>query len=289
MRSKEYLKERKRRNRGKAANKEAIKIAQLNTYKPGDPDWESKQTIVLSLVGATDVTSLSKGLEDLAVCLIPNPRFSRNQIEGFYAALSNPPVEGGIIGIEGFSRKALKSDEFGHQISINASLQLDTLINTYKIRDTDSSLRKLELLSSIFNNAHMAADKIPVTQIEYDHRTVSARFTRAFIQRAMDDKAIIIPQLIEQKALTVPQAEALFNAQSPTQLEACAGSDYLLVYPFKQPIEDAKNLVFAFREVQNLLYLGFSIGMRDLSKAYWGKYGYYQQVKALPKVGFHNR
>lgn len=262
----EAILERRKRKQAKIANAPALREAELNAYNPTNPDWNTKEIGLSALAIALTPREFNKALTNLAVKLWTSPRFSNTQADNFMMSLYEAPegaytlVERGVIG-----------DRVAHRINTNSDLQISTLVNTFLLRSTTSAQTRADLAVSILNSAHMAVGTLKVLEVDFKTKSYPDIFLKNHLGNIIRQRQRLVHELASQRIISPSEAEAFLEVETPEDLERCSSSaDYLLVKPFQRRVELASRLTTAFKRAQDLLYLGFSMGMRDLNKVYWG-------------------
>lgn len=255
----EAILERRRRKRTKIAERDIAKVSELNSYIGGNPNYDLKAGLVAEIAFADNLEQADPPLNKLANALEVSERISVNQLNSFLHGLGYTKV----CPYEGHRNS---QDPIRHSINTDGRLQASSLVNIHKARSSQNPSEELDLLVSTFNLAHMAADK-EAYLTDWDDTAKAASAIRRSFKDIVAFREAMISDLARFGVINQHSHELLQEATSIDQLLNTPKGDYLLVLPFRKAILSAPNIAEAFKQAQELIYLGYAIGTKQLGAA----------------------
>lgn len=227
------------------------------TPNPKNADYQIKEGLIAKLSG--DPTSTASVLHDLGVSLMKNPLLSNRQRDNlitglengkfltyrldYFEAINKTEEEDNFMDIQAFMEASL--DLVRWTIEGDGRLQAQTIVAATQLSlGKLSSNQQVEIIAGLLNAAHLATKVKSFSSTPYEDK----RFQLSFDQLAAIKTKI--PDAIENTEIYDHHLASYFANKST-----------------------ATNIVERYEELQEVIYIGFTMGVRDANISNFKLYG----------------
>lgn len=267
-------------------------MARTEAPNPKSADYQLKDGLINQL-GNGDPAVATTSLYDLGVALAADPLLSGKQREkllsglvdgglltyqtNYFAELDRAEEENRLEAAEEVLEASL--DIVQWELESNGRLQARTIVSAALLSQEKPSLaQKIAIISDLLNAAHLATKKASHFEKPYDDE----RYQRSFTQLETIEGAVFAQrtpyasELVELDLATPEETENLGELDIDAFRELRNNTelyDHLIALYFVRKFS-ATDTTGRFKELQEIIYIGYTMGARDANEAYtryWGE------------------
>lgn len=159
-----------------------------------------------------------------------------------------------------------EADAARWHIETDSSVQVAAIVGACELADSKSQAERIELLVTLLNAGHMLGSRKFLQGFRDSQTSCLANFEEVERQ-AYQDRGVIAARLVGLRTLGRDQHYLLEDAELEEFRTLQPGYDQALVFNLIPSLEGSVNPLDIYRGLQNVLYLGYGMAIRDKAVA----------------------
>lgn len=249
---------------------------ETSNYTPDSQEYQQKSSII-EVLGCSRDDKIAPAFLGLGKALTANPRLSNKQKSLLVEALEDC---GQLTYSKTFiqeERDPEEGDKGRWDIEGDGQLQAETIALVYQFSDLESPLLLADVVeksTALMNKAHQLGTK-RFQEWDKTQKPCLDCFQKTEWEIFRNRRSLVFA-LVSQGMISEDNGYYLTKVKEAGDLKNCYGYDQLLLLSVCQELMMESNPLITFKKLQEVLYLGYGMAMRD---GYEGKFGHHVMKK----------